>query len=92
MPGMDHGSHSMDGSGMSGMMSDKDMKELKAAKGKDFDRKFARMMIAHHNGAIDMARNEQKNGKNATAKKLADDVVKNQSTEVKKMNKILDRI
>ncbi|REK91857.1 DUF305 domain-containing protein [Streptomyces inhibens] len=92
MPGMHHGSHSMDSSGMSGMMSDKDMKELKAVKGKDFDRKFAQMMIAHHNGAIDMARNEQKNGKNATAKKLAEDVVKNQSTEVKKMNKILDRI
>ncbi|MGW1379413.1 DUF305 domain-containing protein [Streptomyces sp. NPDC002446] len=92
MPGMDHGSHSMDGSGMAGMMSDKDMAELKAAKGEDFDKKFARMMIGHHNGAIDMAKKEQKNGRNATAKKLADDVVKGQSSEVSQLNKILDRL
>ncbi|MEU5299536.1 DUF305 domain-containing protein [Streptomyces noursei] len=98
MPGMDHGSGSMDhgsmghGSGMSGMMSEKDMKELKAAKGRDFDRKFASMMIEHHKGAIDMAEDEQKNGRNATAKKLADDVVRGQSTEVAQMKKLLDRL
>ncbi|WP_055548612.1 DUF305 domain-containing protein [Streptomyces sp. NBRC 110028] len=92
MPGMDHGSGSSDNSGMAGMMSDKDMKELKAAKGTDFDKKFAQMMIDHHNGAIDMAKDEQKNGKNATAKKLADDVVKSQSTEVKQLQGILDKL
>ncbi|MER7394162.1 DUF305 domain-containing protein [Streptomyces sp. NPDC000151] len=92
MPGMDHGSGSSDGSGMSGMMSAKDMDELKAATGTDFDTMFVKMMIDHHNGAIDMAEDEQKNGKNATAKKLADDVVKNQKAEVERMNKILDRL
>ncbi|MFF2806309.1 DUF305 domain-containing protein [Streptomyces sp. NPDC058000] len=98
MPGMDHGSGSMDhgstghGSGMSGMMSDKDMKELKAAKGRDFDRKFASMMIAHHKGAIDMAKDEQQHGRNAAAKKLADDVVRTQAAEVAEMNKLLARL
>ncbi|MFD9207044.1 DUF305 domain-containing protein [Streptomyces sioyaensis] len=97
MPGMDHGSGGMDhGSGgkdgMSGMMSAKDMTDLKAAKGKGFDRKFAQMMIGHHNGAITMAKDEQRNGRNATAKKLAGDVIKNQTAEVAKMNKILDRL
>ncbi|WP_406204075.1 DUF305 domain-containing protein [Streptomyces decoyicus] len=92
MPGMDHGSGSKDGSGMSGMMSGKDMKNLMAAKGRDFDRKFAQMMIGHHNGAIEMANDEQKKGKNATAKKLAGDVVTHQSAEVGKLNKILDRL
>ncbi|WP_326623173.1 DUF305 domain-containing protein [Streptomyces decoyicus] len=92
MPGMDHGSASKDGSGMSGMMSGKDMKNLTAAKGRDFDRKFAQMMIGHHNGAIEMANDERKKGRNATAKKLAGDVVTNQSAEVGKLNKILDRL
>ncbi|RXS86761.1 DUF305 domain-containing protein [Streptomyces sp. TM32] len=88
--GMDHGSGGKDG--MSGMMSAKDMTDLKAAKGKGFDRKFAQMMIGHHNGAITMAKDEQRNGRNATAKKLAGDVIKNQTAEVAKMNKILDRL
>ncbi|EXU62728.1 hypothetical protein Z951_39805 [Streptomyces sp. PRh5] len=92
MPGMDHGSGSSDNSGMPGMMSDKDMKELKAAKGADFDKMFAQMMIGHHNGAIDMAKDEQKNGKNATAKKLADDVVKTQTAEVKQLRGMLDKL
>ncbi|MDO0930702.1 DUF305 domain-containing protein [Streptomyces sp. DG2A-72] len=93
MPGMDHGSGGMDhGSGMSGMMSEEDMQKIEAAKGTEFDRMFAEMMIEHHKGAITMAEDEQKNGRNATAKKLAADVVKTQSAEVEKFEKILDRL
>ncbi|MCK8438867.1 DUF305 domain-containing protein [Streptomyces sp. D2-8] len=93
MPGMDHGSGGMDhGSGMSGMMSDGDMKKLEAAKGTEFDRMFAEMMIEHHKGAITMAEDEQKKGRNATAEKLAADVVNTQSAEVEKFEKILDRL
>ncbi|GAP48782.1 DUF305 domain-containing protein [Streptomyces azureus] len=93
MPGMDHGSGGMDhGSGMSGMMSDEDMKKLGAAKGAEFDRMFAELMIEHHKGAITMAEDEQKKGRNATAKKLAAEVVKTQSAEVEKFEKILDRL
>ncbi|MFF1510943.1 DUF305 domain-containing protein [Streptomyces sp. NPDC058326] len=80
------------GHGMAGMMSEQDMKDLAAVTGKDFDRKFAELMIAHHNGAVDMAKDEQKNGSNATAKALADDVVRTQSAEVAALRKILDRI
>lgn len=89
MPGMDHGS---DASGMPGMMSDKDMSDLKAAKGKEFDKKFAQLMIGHHQGAVAMAEDEQKNGDNADAKKLADAVITAQTAEIEQMNKILDRL
>ncbi|MDN0199952.1 DUF305 domain-containing protein [Streptomyces sp. S.PNR 29] len=93
MPGMDHGSGGMDhGSGMSGMMSDEDMNQLQAAEGAEFDRMFAEMMIEHHKGAITMAEDEQKNGRNATARKLAANVVKTQSAEVEKFEKILARL
>ncbi|MGK5693921.1 DUF305 domain-containing protein [Streptomyces sp. URMC 128] len=93
MPGMDHGSGGMDhGSGMPGMMSEGDMQKLEAAKGTEFDRMFAEMMIEHHKGAITMAEDEQKNGRNAQAKKLAADVVRTQKAEVEKFEKILDRL
>ncbi|MFD3534833.1 DUF305 domain-containing protein [Streptomyces sp. NPDC058664] len=80
------------GHGMAGMMSEQDMKDLAAVKGGDFDRKFAELMIAHHEGAVDMAKDEQENGGNATAKALADDVVRTQSAEVAALRKILDRL
>ncbi|MFI1888489.1 DUF305 domain-containing protein [Streptomyces jumonjinensis] len=92
MPGMDHGSGSSHGSGMSGMMTEQDMADLTAAKGTDFDRKFAQMMIDHHKGAVTMAEDEQKNGENATAKELADDVVKNQTAEIDQFYEILGRL
>lgn len=88
--GAGHGSGS--GHGMAGMMSEQDMKDLAAVKGEAFDRKFAELMIAHHDGAVEMAEDEQKNGRNASAKKLADDVVRTQSTEIAELRKILDRL
>ncbi|GLF95397.1 DUF305 domain-containing protein [Streptomyces yaizuensis] len=80
------------GGGMAGMMSGKDLEKLKAAQGKAFDRAFAQLMIDHHRGAVDMAEDERKNGRNATAKKLAEDVVATQSTEIERLEKILGRL
>jgi uncharacterized protein (DUF305 family) len=53
---------------------------------------FAQMMIDHHNGAIAMAKTEQKSGQNADAKKMADAIVTGQSAEVKQLHSILDRL
>ncbi|MFD5031525.1 DUF305 domain-containing protein [Streptomyces sp. NPDC058405] len=91
-PAMDHGGSSTNGSAMPGMMSETDMTGLKAAQGKDFDRKFTQMMIGHHEGAITMAQALQNQGRNADAKKLAGAVVTAQKAEIEKMNKILDRL
>ncbi|WP_438295337.1 DUF305 domain-containing protein [Streptomyces sp. HUAS TT7] len=87
MPGMNHGS-----SGMAGMMSDQDMSDLKSAKGKDFDKKFAQLMIGHHQGAVTMAKDEQKNGGNSDAKRLAGNVIAAQNAEIEQMNKIVNRL
>ncbi|MGW0755333.1 DUF305 domain-containing protein [Streptomyces sp. NPDC002814] len=88
MEGMDHSG----GSGTGGMMSDQGMADLKAMKGAEFDKMFAQMMIEHHDGAITTAEDEQKNGKNADAKKMADAIVKGQSAEVEQLQDILDRL
>ncbi|MFF5970563.1 DUF305 domain-containing protein [Streptomyces sp. NPDC012769] len=82
-----HGGH-----GMAGMVSDTDMADLAAAKGQEFDRKFAELMIAHHEGAVEMAKTEQKDGSDAAAKKAADDVVRTQAAEIAQLKKILKRL
>jgi uncharacterized protein (DUF305 family) len=79
-----HGVHSMPG-----MMSGQDMDKLKAASGAAFDRQFTQMMIDHHTGAIEMAREVQKNGSNAEVKKLAADIEKSQQAEIETLKKLL---
>jgi uncharacterized protein (DUF305 family) len=79
MGGMDHG-----GTG-SGMMSDADMQALQQADGKAFDQKWTSMMLAHHEGAIVMARQVLGTTADPDVKALADAVVKAQTEEITKM-------
>lgn len=90
--GMGHGGHGSAHDGGDGMMSAADMERLEDLKGTAFDEAFAEMMIEHHNGAITMARDEQKNGENADARKMAGDIVEGQSAEVEQLRDILDRL
>jgi uncharacterized protein (DUF305 family) len=85
MPGMSHGA-------MPGTMSDADMAKLTTAAGRDFDRQFCTMMIAHHQGAIQMAKQEQNAGVNPDAKVLAGRIATGQQAEIDTMNKILARL
>ncbi|SCF44901.1 Uncharacterized conserved protein, DUF305 family [Micromonospora purpureochromogenes] len=78
--------------GMPGMMSDDDMAELAAASGREFDRQFLTMMIAHHQGAITMAKEEIASGANADAKAMAQQIVTAQESEIDTMRKILARL
>ncbi|WP_342775859.1 DUF305 domain-containing protein [Micromonospora pisi] len=86
------GGHDAHGSGMPGMMSEQDITMLTSATGTDFDRKFAEMMIAHHNGAITMAKTEQASGASPQAKEMAGQIEKSQAVEVKQLQGILDRL
>ncbi|MEU1602222.1 DUF305 domain-containing protein [Micromonospora matsumotoense] len=84
LPGMDHG--------MPGMMSDADLVRLEGATGRDFDRRFLTMMIAHHEGAITMARQELADGRHAGARAMAQEIVATQQGEIDTMRKILARL
>jgi uncharacterized protein (DUF305 family) len=88
---MDHGMD-MSGGAMPGMMSVADMKKLTAASGKDFDKEFLTMMIAHHEGAVTMAKDEVANGKNPDATALAQQVITSQQAEIATMKSILARL
>ncbi len=83
--GMDHGS-------MPGMMSGADMTMLMGAKGAAFDKQFLTMMISHHEGAIEMAKQETAQGSNADAKALAEKIVTDQQAEITTMKAILGRL
>jgi uncharacterized protein (DUF305 family) len=76
---------------MPGMMSSADMAKLEVATGKDFDRQFLQMMIAHHKGAIQMAQVELTHGSNSDAKALAGRMIKEQQAEIAAMQKMLAR-
>src|SRR5215471_10589460 len=52
----------------------------------DADRDFARMMIPHHQGAIDMALVEIRYGKDARLRRLAQEIIVTQQQEITVMH------
>jgi len=86
-----HGGHASGGAGhaMPGMMSAEDMATLEKASGQAFDEAFLRLMIEHHQGAVEMAGTELKEGAHQPALDLADAVVTTQTAEITAMRKLL---
>jgi uncharacterized protein (DUF305 family) len=50
------------------------------------DRDFATMMIPHHEGAIDMAKAELRYGKDPVMRRLAEEIMVDQQSEIDAMN------
>ena len=78
---------------MPGMLTDEQMKQLGAARGKEFDRLFLTFMIQHHRGAVSMVRDLfGTNGaaQDETVFKFANDVYTDQTIEIDRMNKMLE--
>jgi uncharacterized protein (DUF305 family) len=76
---------------MPGMMDADHMGRLGRAHGRDWDHMFLTMMIAHHEGAIEMAKKEQAHGKNADAVALAKNIETAQTSEIANMKDLLKR-
>lgn len=74
---------------MPGMMSDDDLGTLEASSGAAWDQLFLAMMIAHHTGAIEMAKTEQADGENADAIALATKIEAAQTQEIAAMKALL---
>ncbi|MFT7841686.1 DUF305 domain-containing protein [Saccharothrix sp. BKS2] len=75
----------VDHSTMPGMASAADLAALEAARGADFDRLFLRLMIAHHEGAIEMAVELLSSGSDVRVEEMANDVVVTQTDEIERM-------
>ena len=85
---MDHGS--MDhGSKMKGMLSVEELAKLSTLSGKVFDKEWMLAMIAHHEGAIEMARTVEQSGKNLEVQALAKTIISGQQVEIDQMKSML---
>jgi uncharacterized protein (DUF305 family) len=98
MAPMDHAQHGAAGHTMAsmatmpGMLTDAQLKELNAARGREFDRLFLIFMMQHHRGAVSMVRtlfSSHGAGQDETVFKFAADVEVDQSTEIKRMLSML---
>jgi uncharacterized protein (DUF305 family) len=78
---------------MPGMLTDEEMAALDRARGPEFDRLLLVGMIKHHQGAIDMVDVLFKAygaAQDETVFRFASDVYADQSTEIDRMNKMLE--
>jgi uncharacterized protein (DUF305 family) len=82
-------SHDMSHEDMPGMVDETTMGQLGKASGAEFDRLFLTAMIAHHEGAIAMAQSEKSDGVHKGALRMADDIIRTQNAEIKRMRKLL---
>ena len=80
----DHSGHEMDG-----MLSDEEIQALEAADAATVSRLFLEGMIAHHEGAVDMAEAELADGKNPEALALAQEIIDAQEAEIAEMQELL---
>ena len=77
---------------MKGMASPDQMKALAAAKGVEFDRQFLTLMIAHHEGAVDMVEkllDEDGTAADPVLYQFVGDIDSEQTTEITRMDKLL---
>ena len=74
---------------MQGMVDAAAIANLASLKGAEFDKSWMQAMIAHHEGAIQMANAEIASGTNVDAKKLAQQIVTAQQGEITQMKQML---
>lgn len=82
----DHSTHDMPG-----MVGSGEMERLANVRGDEFDNLFLRLMISHHEGAIDMAKEVQSGGKSQDVERLAGEIIATQQAEIDHMSSLLPK-
>ena len=80
-----HGSH-----GMEGMLTDDQLDQLESASGEEFERLFATYMIEHHVGAVAMAQDVLRDGKDPAVAMLAREIIATQEKEILQLQAFLN--
>jgi len=76
---------------MNGSMERMDRRMAKASMNGNVDHDFASMMIPHHQGAIDMAKAELTFGKDPVMRRLAQEILIDQQSEIDAMRRWLGK-
>ncbi|HET7327885.1 MAG TPA: DUF305 domain-containing protein [Nocardioidaceae bacterium] len=82
------GHHAM----MPGMLSEDQMDALAAAEGHRFDVLYLQGMIAHHQGAVEMAGQVMEDGTDVRISEIGTDVAAGQSAEIERMKELLRQL
>ena len=77
---------------MAGMLSDSEFSALENATGAEFDRLYLEGMIAHHEGAIQMAKTALTGNKNTIVKDLCDAIIASQADQIAYMKELLAKL
>ncbi len=76
---------------MPGMMTEDEMTALEEAPDSEFQTMWLEMMIEHHQGAVEMAGQEQENGRFEDAIALARSIESSQQAEIERMQDLLEQ-
>ncbi len=76
------------GMAMGGMSGEEELAQLQSARGPEFDQLFFTTMIAHHEGAIDMAEDILASGSDPEVRTLAEQIIVAQQAEIDMMQKL----
>jgi uncharacterized protein (DUF305 family) len=80
---------------MPGMLTPEQIRELDGARGREFDRTFLTFMIQHHRGAVTMVHNlfaTDGAAQDEVVFKLASDIQVDQTTEIARMELMLEEM
>ncbi|MFM8851677.1 MAG: DUF305 domain-containing protein [Acidimicrobiaceae bacterium] len=87
-----HASHMMGGDESHGMMTDEELAELENSMGSNFEKMWLTMMLAHHQGAIKMAKTAIADGKDARVKTLAEAIISQKKKEIDLIDSLLAKL
>jgi uncharacterized protein (DUF305 family) len=81
--------HSMPIEQMPGLATDEQLQQLVDASGAEADQLFAELMIAHHEGGLEMARYAAEHARVGSVADLAESMVTGQSGEIEEMRQLV---
>jgi len=74
---------------MSGMLTLEELENLSQLRGSEFDSAWLEVMIAHHEGAIQMAQDALEGGSNSDIQALCEAIISGQQAEIDEMRNLL---
>jgi uncharacterized protein (DUF305 family) len=92
LAGGGHGDHGGVGGPMAGMATEQDLQALGQARGPDADILFLQLMVAHHEGALEMAVEHAGEASDVQAQEMSNGIYAEQMVEIARMEEMLVRL